>query len=485
MKRYAVIAALAIAAYQVIPDGGWWTSAWQVAVGYFGVAGILVGAHRLPRRERLPWWCFAFGVGANVTGIPVSIYAIDVLGIDSLPSPADPLFLLLYPACGLGLALLIRRREPRANWVALVDAATITTGFGLLAWVYVIAPVTAGEDIGMLGRAVQAAYPIGDLLLLALMTRLLRGGGSRGPTFWWITASLGAFLIGDLTWVVIGDLGATGVRLESILWVNRSIDMVFLLAFVLFGMGVLRSDAGDVSTVVPQEQAKLGPGLLTLLAAASLVAPALLAVQVAEGQVRDGWAIAICCAVLFLLVVTRMAQLVRELERHAAQVRELARRDDLTGLANRRLWAEEMPRALDFARRDGRPVSVALLDLDHFKLFNDAYGHPAGDRLLKEASAAWHGSLRAVDLLARYGGEEFIVLLPDADASEARRIVERALAATPQGQTFSAGIAVWDGDETGEQLVARADRALYEAKAGGRNRVLAVDDRGEMSYEAA
>jgi diguanylate cyclase (GGDEF)-like protein len=485
VKRYAVIAALAIAAYQVVPDGGWWSSAWQVAVGYLGVAGILVGARRLPRRERLPWWCFAFGVGANVTGIPVSIYAIDVLGIDSLPSPADPLFLLLYPACGLGLALLIRRREPRANWIALVDAATITTGFGLLAWVYVIAPVAVGEDIGMLGRAVQAAYPIGDLLLLAMMTRLLRGGGSRGPTFWWITASLGAFLIGDLTWVLIGDLGEIGVRIESLRWAHRLIDMVFLTAFVLFGMGALRSDARDVSTAVPQEQAKLGRGLLVLLAAASLVAPALLAVQVAQGRVRDGWAIAVCCAVLFLLVVTRMAQLVRELERHAAQVRELARRDDLTGLANRRVWAEEMPRALDFARRDGRPVSVALLDLDHFKLFNDAYGHPAGDRLLKEASAAWHGSLRSVDLLARYGGEEFIVLLPDADAGEARRIVERALAATPQGQTFSAGIAVWDGDETGDQLVARADRALYEAKAGGRNRVLAVDGRGEMSYEAA
>jgi diguanylate cyclase (GGDEF)-like protein len=167
-----------------------------------------------------------------------------------------------------------------------------------------------------------------------------------------------------------------------------------------------------------------------------------------------------------------MAQLVREVERQAAQVRELARRDELTGLPNRRVWNEELPRALEFACRDSRPLCIALLDLDRFKAFNDEHGHPAGDRLLKEASAAWHGELRRVDLLARYGGEEFVVLLPNTDAGEAQEIIERALRATPHGQTFSAGIAVWDRAETAEELVERADAALYEAKAAGRNRVL-------------
>ena len=472
MKRYAVLAAIAIAAYQLIPDSGWWTSGWQLAIGYLGVAGILAGAHRLPRRERLPWWCFAFGVGANVTGIPVSIYCIDVLGWKGLPTPADPLFLLLYPSCALGLVLLIRRREPRRNRTAMVDAATITTGLGLLAWVYVIKPATLGQEIDMLGRAVQAAYPIGDLLLLALMTRLLRGDGRRGAPFWWITGSLGAFLLGDTAWVVVGSIPQVGAEFEKIQWASRSIDMVFLAAYVLFGLGALHNEAREVGAPVAPHPARLGRVHLTLLAAASLIAPGLLAVQLAGGRVTDGWAIVSCCTVLFLLVVTRMAQLVRQVERQAAQVRDLARRDELTGLPNRRVWNEDLPRALEFARRDGRPMTVALLDLDHFKVFNDTYGHPAGDRLLKEASAAWHGALRAVDLLARYGGEEFVVLLPDAGEAEARQIVERALAATPQGQTFSAGVAVWDGSETPDQLVARADAALYVAKAAGRNRVM-------------
>ena len=97
-----------------------------------------------------------------------------------LPTPSDPLFLGLYPACAIGLAILIRRRDPRRNWTAMVDATTITTGLGLLAWIYVIQPAAHGADMSILGRSVQVAYPIGDLLLLAMMTRLLRSGGLRG-----------------------------------------------------------------------------------------------------------------------------------------------------------------------------------------------------------------------------------------------------------------------------------------------------------------
>jgi diguanylate cyclase (GGDEF)-like protein len=218
--------------------------------------------------------------------------------------------------------------------------------------------------------------------------------------------------------------------------------------------------------------ARLGRVHLALLTVASLIAPGILAVQLRAGEVTNGVAIVAGCVALFLLVVTRMAQLLREVERQARQLGELSRRDDLTGLPNRRAWNDELPRALEHARRDGAEMSVALLDLDHFKLFNDAYGHPAGDRLLKEAAAAWHETLRSVDTLARYGGEEFIVLLPGAGTEQAEQVVGRALAATPRGQTFSAGVATWDGTETSDALIARADGALYAAKSAGRNRIL-------------
>jgi diguanylate cyclase (GGDEF)-like protein len=112
---------------------------------------------------------------------------------------------------------------------------------------------------------------------------------------------------------------------------------------------------------------------------------------------------------------------------------------------------------------------VALLDLDHFKAYNDRHGHQAGDRLLKAAAAAWQGKLRKTDLLARYGGEEFAVLLPDCGLDSAMEIAERLRTAQPE-DTCSIGVAGWDGREAATRLVARADQALYAAKEGGRNR---------------
>ncbi len=127
-----------------------------------------------------------------------------------------------------------------------------------------------------------------------------------------------------------------------------------------------------------------------------------------------------------------------------------------------------MPRELARAARSGQAVCVALLDLDHFKAYNDEHGHQAGDRLLKAAFAAWEGRLRKTDLLARYGGEEFAVLLPDCQLGNAMEIAERLRTAQPEG-TCSIGVADWDGRQDGDELIGRADRALYAAKAGGRN----------------
>jgi diguanylate cyclase (GGDEF)-like protein len=115
---------------------------------------------------------------------------------------------------------------------------------------------------------------------------------------------------------------------------------------------------------------------------------------------------------------------------------------------------------------------VALIDLDHFKRFNDEFGHQAGDRLLRSAGAAWKQALRGVDQIARYGGEEFIVLLPDAGDEHAATVIARMRVTTPAGQTFSAGISTWIPPETSEELIARADRALYRAKRTGRNRTV-------------
>jgi diguanylate cyclase (GGDEF)-like protein len=165
-------------------------------------------------------------------------------------------------------------------------------------------------------------------------------------------------------------------------------------------------------------------------------------------------------------------RLSEEVERRRSledDLRELSERDPLTGLLNRRAWDLALTGSL---RKQRMPLHVALMDIDHFKDFNDIHGHPAGDALLRHAARAWRGALRTADVLARYGGEEFAILLAGCSAESALEIVERVRLATVGRQTVSIGVATWDGDEDADALVDRADRALYVAKRGGRDRTV-------------
>ena len=154
-----------------------------------------------------------------------------------------------------------------------------------------------------------------------------------------------------------------------------------------------------------------------------------------------------------------------------ARLERVARTDELTGLLNRRAWDEQLARELARAARTNGPLCIAMLDLDHFKSYNDRFGHQAGDRVLKEAAAQWETRLRKTDVLARYGGEEFALALPDEGIAEARATLERLREATPMDQRVSAGLVCWDGAEDADGLMARADAALYDAKHRGRDRV--------------
>jgi diguanylate cyclase (GGDEF)-like protein len=143
-----------------------------------------------------------------------------------------------------------------------------------------------------------------------------------------------------------------------------------------------------------------------------------------------------------------------------------AHTDPLTRLPNRRAWDSRLAVAL----AESQPLAVVILDLDHFKRFNDTYGHPAGDDLLQRAGVAWRSVIRDHDFLARLGGEEFGVLIFSADREATLRTVERIRGQIPGEETCSAGIAFRESDESAETLIERADQALYEAKTLGRDR---------------
>ena len=174
------------------------------------------------------------------------------------------------------------------------------------------------------------------------------------------------------------------------------------------------------------------------------------------------------------------------LQQHVQQVRQLAVTDELTGLANRRRFTEELEREVARHQRFDSSLCLVFLDIDHFKRVNDTYGHPEGDEVLKGIAAALTGTVRTVDLVCRHGGEEFAVLLPNTDLDAAIAVAERMRAAVAAHQlgrnrtiavTLSAGVAAFPDDaHLAEELMKIADARLYRAKETGRNRVVAADD---------
>lgn len=192
--------------------------------------------------------------------------------------------------------------------------------------------------------------------------------------------------------------------------------------------------------------------------------------------------------ILVCVLVWEVTRLYRELTRAHLRLIEYSNRDALTGIFNRRYFNDRFPRDFGEARRTGKPLSLLMIDVDHFKQYNDVYGHPVGDECLVEvAMALMRATHRPTDIVARYGGEEFVIVLPDTDGAGARFVASRvseSIAALgrpsadqPGLVTVSVGCAtrVPAPGETPEQLVALADEALYAAKRLGRNRIHIAD----------
>ena len=177
-----------------------------------------------------------------------------------------------------------------------------------------------------------------------------------------------------------------------------------------------------------------------------------------------------------LEIARRILAVHEELRRQNDRLAELAAYDELTGVKNRRRFREDLEMHFALASRKGDPLSLVMLDVDHFKQFNDAFGHPAGDDVLREVAATLREATRGQDVVARYGGEEFVVLLPSTDGEEALVTAERlrgriAERGWPLREvTASLGVATTGADVAdASALTEAADRALYRAKRAGRN----------------
>jgi diguanylate cyclase (GGDEF)-like protein len=179
----------------------------------------------------------------------------------------------------------------------------------------------------------------------------------------------------------------------------------------------------------------------------------------------------------------RLADSRRKLAALLEQVQQLASEDELTGILNRRSLMAALERERSRAERSGAPFSIAMIDLDHFKRVNDTHGHAAGDEVLRALAATVHDTMRATDVFGRFGGEEFLMILIGDAPALALRVMERICAAVAAKDwssiapdlsiTLSVGIASHRKGETIEQLLHRADLALYQGKDAGRNTIIA------------
>ncbi len=183
-------------------------------------------------------------------------------------------------------------------------------------------------------------------------------------------------------------------------------------------------------------------------------------------------------------LITELQGAYQQLCIYNAQVEELANTDPLTGLYNYRFFTQRLDKEIELSKRFNRPLSLIIIDIDHFKDFNDTFGHPSGDIALKEVTLIFKNNVRDKDVLCRYGGEEFLILLPSTGIEEAYRCAERIRmsveqhgfsvpeTSNPVNITISGGVACYPIDaDSGEQLLRIADEVLYTAKHKGRNKI--------------
>jgi diguanylate cyclase (GGDEF)-like protein len=449
---------------------------WYDAVGVVSVAIAWAGLrhHRPPHSTA--WHLVLGGYLGWTVGDAVSSLEQTVWHLDSYPVPSDAVYLSSYLVLGAGLLTMARSRHRRENLGVLLDAGIIAAGTGVVAGVFVLAPIVEDSSLTLAGKLVSSAYPLVDVLMLALVLRLWTSHGTRSTSFWLLNASLLLTLVGDVGWNATIVMSGSGVSEE---WD----DVLWLLAYVSIAAACWSPSMRHVSEPSPSRDRPRNAQARVLWLATGLLLPAvtLLLDGLGGGTVR--WSVVgTGSIVLSLLVVARMANLVGLVQVQAVQLAALARSDGLTGAPNRRTWDHELSRACQRARDAGTSLCVAMIDLDLFKAYNDTHGHQAGDLLLRESVAAWSEQLADGEVLARYGGEEFAVLLPGLTLEQARDRLDTLRGVMPRSQTLSAGVARWDPLTDPSEAMNAADQALYDAKRSGRDRVCVPHDDGRAGH---
>nr|WP_240943209.1 bifunctional diguanylate cyclase/phosphodiesterase [Planosporangium thailandense] len=446
-----------------MPARPWYGVLIYEPLGFVSLIMILVGVRRhRPARRRI-WYCIAAGQALWVLGDVTFDFYDYVLHRSPFPSLADVFYLAGYPVLMAGLFILVRGRTAGRDRAGLIDAAVIATGLGLVCWAFFMRPIVQDDSLSPVTAVISLAYPVMDVVMIAMIARLFTGPGARTPSYRFLMAGAVLLTGSDIFFSALNafftyDGGAT--------------DAGFLLSYLLWGAAALHPSMRSLSEPATDHVARLSRVRLALLAAASLLAPCLLLIQGLHDPRHVDWvASGVGAVVLFLLVLVRMSGLV-------TLVQEQATQDELTRLGNRRLLHREVERALAELAPD--QVQLALIDLDDFKTVNDRLGYHVGDQLLTAVAGRLTEATAPGTVLVRLGGDEFAVLLapatqPEADAvvREVAEALRQPMCADGHDLLIRASIGVADAADTQEprELLRRADVAMYAAKDNGKQRV--------------
>jgi diguanylate cyclase (GGDEF)-like protein len=408
--------------------------------------------------KRLPWVLFSAGLSLYGLGNVLWSLWIEHLNDVPIPSVCDGLWLTLYPLSYAGILGLARGRGARSLPAGVwLDGLIAGTGLAAIGATIVFSPVLASATGSTAAVATELAYPIGDLLLAALVVGILTLRGWRVDRVWGLLVA--GFLLLTVADCMYALQVADGSSSPSAMTNLMYLAAVSLLAFAAWQPEVPGNRRLESWSV--------------LLIPAGFTLAALLLLIYDHFNRLDPLALALAIVTL-VAAILRMALAFREV-RSLADARREAATDELTRLPNRRMFLRRLESAVTAARMTDGRLSVLILDLDNFKQLNDTLGHHAGDALLRQIGPRLRLALRHTDTVARLGGDEFAVLL-DPQPSEAStiRVAEKLLAALREPfvvtglalrVTGSLGIASFPQDaDDGGGLLKRADVAMYLAK---------------------
>jgi diguanylate cyclase (GGDEF)-like protein/PAS domain S-box-containing protein len=283
-----------------------WHLVFWPAIGLSGAAAIVVGIVRHRPRHKGPWVLVALAVVAFAVGDGYYEVLNDVLHVPNpFPCLADIFYLAMYPLIAAGLLLFIRYRNGRGDRGSLLDALTLTAGVGLLCWISLIVPYVRDHELSLIEKAVSIAYPLGDVLIIATLARLLAGGGIRTFAVSLLGVGTAGLLVSDVLYGLI--------QLDGGWHYGTPVDLGWVVFYTAWGAAALHPSMSRLTEPVPAPVHEVSLKRLGLLTAASLIAPVVLLVEATTGEadmVSDAPVIAVSSAVMFLLVLSRLSGVV-------------------------------------------------------------------------------------------------------------------------------------------------------------------------------